>query len=71
MLLLSLLLLAADPRPALEAAALSRPGDPAAGKRLFQSAALKCAACHAVDGKCPPPSAPTWPPSAASSTGRT
>ena len=51
MLLLALLALAADPRPALEAAALSRPGDPAAGRRLFQSAGLKCAACHSVDGK--------------------
>ena len=50
MIPLALLLLAADPRPALEAAALARPGDPAAGKRLFQSAALQCAACHTVDG---------------------
>ncbi len=49
-MLLLALLLAADPRPALEAAALSRPGDPVAGRRLFQSAALQCGTCHAVDG---------------------
>lgn len=50
MLALALLAVAADPRPALEAAALARRGDPAAGKQLFQSAALQCATCHTTDG---------------------
>lgn len=37
-------------RRAHEAAALAQRGDPAAGKALFQSAALKCNACHTTDG---------------------
>ena len=51
MLALALFAVAADPRPALEAAALGRPGDPAAGAVLFRSAALQCATCHTTDGK--------------------
>ncbi len=54
MTLLALLVLAAGPaghRRAQETAALAQRGDPAAGKALFQSAALNCAACHTTDGK--------------------
>ena len=50
--MLALLLLAgpADAHKALEAAALTRPGAPAAGQALFRSDRLGCGTCYAVNG---------------------